>query len=44
MYSVSGSISAGEVSFLANQETFKVNHSKRALLITKPEKMFYIKM
>lgn len=38
MHSVHSNPSTGEVLFLVNQETFKVNKNKRALVITKPEK------
>jgi len=38
VHSVSGDTSAGEVSLLVNEESFKVTQNKRAPLITKPEK------
>lgn len=43
MHSASGDTPASEVSFLVNQETSKVNQNKRALLISKPEKMLCLK-
>lgn len=49
MHSVCGNTPTGEGLVLVNQETFNINKNKRALLITKTEKMnerkkLYIKM